>query len=110
MSQQNFVKISSFFSSYSSFSSSFRTLCVNRYNSHMRASIWLKFGTRIKGLNANISIKLGINPINIRGVTSDFTHLTKSNFCQAYRLNHFEEKAENRCAARLNIRGVPFGS
>ena len=41
MSQQNFVKISSFFSS------SFRTLCVNHYNSHMRASIWLKFGTCI---------------------------------------------------------------
>ena len=40
MSQQNFVKISSF-------SSSFRTLCVNRYNSHMHASIWLKFVTRI---------------------------------------------------------------
>ena len=106
MSQQNFVKISSFFSSSYS---SFRTLCVNRYNSHMHALIWLKFGTRIGGLNANNSIKFGINPINIRGVTSDFTHSTKSNFCQAYRLNHFEEQAENRCVARLNIRGVPFG-
>ena len=107
MSQQNFVKISSFFSSYSS---SFRTLCVNHYNSHMCASIWLKFGTRIGGLNVNIRIKFGINLINIRGVISDFTHLTKSNFCQAYRLNCFEEQAENRCVARLNIRVVPFGS
>ena len=102
MSQQNFVKISLFFSS-------FCTLCVNRYNFHMCASIWLKLGTHIGGLNANISIKFGINPINIRGVTSDFTHLIKSNFCQAYRLNHFEEQAENRCVARLNIKGVPFG-
>ena len=111
MSQQIFVKISSFFfsSSYSS-SSSFRTLCVNRYNSRMHASIWLKFSTRIGGLNANNSIKFGINPINVQGVTSDFTHLIKSNFCQAYRLNRFEEQAENRCVARLNIRGVPFGS
>ena len=100
MSQQNFVKISS----------SFRTLCVNRYNSRMHASIWLKFGTRIGGLNANNGIKFGINPINIQGVTSDFTHLIKSNFCQAYRLNCFEEQAENRYVARLNIRGVPFGS
>jgi len=89
MSQQNFVKISSFFSS-------FCTLCINRYNSRMHASIWLKFNTPIGGLNTNNSIKCGINPINIRGVTSDFMHLTKSNFCQAYRLNRFEEKAENR--------------
>ena len=104
MSQQNFVKISSFFSS-------FRTLCVNRYNLRMHASIRLKFSTPIGGLNTNNSIKFGINPINIRGgVTSDFTHLTKSNFCQAYKLNHFEEQAENRYVARLNIRGVPFGS
>ena len=106
MSQQTFVKISSFFSS---FSSSFRTLCVNRYNSRMCASILLKFGTRIGSLNANNSIKFGINPINVRGVTSDFTHLTKSNFCQA-RLNRFEEQAENRYVAGLNIRGVLFGS
>ena len=104
MSQQNFVKISSFFSS------SFRTLRVNRYNSRMHASIWLKFGTRIGDLNVNNIIKFGINPINVRGVTSDFTHLIKSKFCQAYRLNRFDEQAENRCVARLNIRGVPFGS
>ena len=56
MSQQNFVKISSFFPSYSY---SFRTLCTNRYNSHVCASIWLKFGARIGGLNANNSINLG---------------------------------------------------
>ena len=76
----------------------------------MHTSIWLKFDTPIGGLNANNSIKFGINPINIQGVTSDFTHLTKSNFCQAYRLNHFEKQAENLYVARLNIRGVPFGS
>ena len=106
MSQQNFIKISSFFSSYPSF----RTLCVSRYNSRMRALIWLKFGTRIGGQNTDNSIKFGVNLINIRGVTSDFTYLTRSNFCRAYRLNRFEEHAENRCVARLNIREVPFGS
>ena len=104
MSQQNFVYISSWVSS------SFRTVCVNLSNSGMHASIWLKFGTRIGGLNTNNSIKFGINLINIQGVTSDFTHLTKSIFCQAYRLKRFEEQAENRYVARLNIRGVPFGS
>jgi len=46
-------------------------LCVNCYNSRMCALIWLKFGTRIGGLNANNSIKFGINLINIRGVTND---------------------------------------
>jgi len=75
----------------------------------MWASIWLKFGTRIGGLKANTSIKSGINPINIQEVTSDFTHKTKSNFCQAYRVNRFKEQAENQYVARLNIKGVPFG-
>jgi len=51
--------------------SSFCTLCVNHYNSHMRVSIWLKFGTRIGGWKANASIKFGINPLNVQGVTSD---------------------------------------
>ena len=92
MSQQNFIKISSLFSF--SYSSSFHTLCVNNYNSCMHASIWLKFGTRIGGLKENISIKFGINLINIRGVTIDFTHKSKPNFCQAYRVNCFEKQAE----------------
>ena len=110
MSQQNFVKISSFFSSYSSSfssSSSFRTLCKNHHNSCVRASILLKFGTRIGGLKANTSIDFWVTLINVEGVISDFTHKLKSNFCQAYRVNHFEEQAENRYIARLNIRGVP---
>ena len=83
MSQQNFVKISSFFSSFSS--SSFRTLCKNRHNSCVGASILLKFGTRIGGLKANTSIDFWVNLINIEGVISDFTHKSKLNFCQAYR-------------------------
>ena len=74
MSEQNFVKISSFFSSSSSFSSSsFRTLYKNRHNSQTRTPIKLKFATRIGGPKANICIKFGANPIKIEGVTSDFT-------------------------------------
>ena len=84
MSQQNFVKIFSFFSFFSS--SSFRTLCKNRHNSGLRASILLKFGTRIGGLKANTSIDFWVNLINIEEVISDFTHKSNSNFCQAYRL------------------------
>ena len=76
----------------------------------MRASIWLKFGTLIGGVEMSTSIKFGINLINIEGVTSNFMHKAKSNFCQAYRVNRFEEQAENRYVARLNIRIVPFGS
>ena len=76
----------------------------------MCASIWLKFGTLTGGLKENTSIKFEINPINIDGVTSDFTHKTKLNFCQAYRVNRFVEHTENRYVVRLNIRGVPFGS
>ena len=103
MSQQNFIKISSFFSS------SFRTLCKNHHNLCVRASILLKFGTCIGGLKANTSIDFWVNLINIEGVINDFTHKSKSNFCQAYRVNRFKEQAENRYVARLNIRGVPFG-
>ena len=75
----------------------------------MCASIWLKFGTRFGGLKANISINFWVNLIKLEGVISNFTHKSKSNFCQAYRVNHFEEQAENQYVARLNIRGVPFG-
>jgi len=75
----------------------------------MRALIWLKFGTHIWGLNANTSIDFGVNLINIEEVISDFTHKSKSNFCQAHKVNYFKEQAENRYVPRLNIRGVPFG-
>jgi len=75
----------------------------------MCTSIWLKFGTRIGGLKENSSTEFGINLINIEGVISDFIHIAKSNFCHTYRVNCFEEQAENRYVARLNIRGVPFG-
>ena len=104
MSEQNFVKISSFFSS------SFCTFCKNRHNSCVHASILLKFGTRTGGLKANTSIDFWVHLINIEGVISDFTLKSKSNFCQAYRVNRFEKPAENQYVARLNIRGVPFGS
>ena len=94
MSQQNFVKISSFFSS-------FRTLCVNRYNSHMRASIWLKFGTRIGGLNANISIKFGINLINIRGVTSSYKRFYAFNKVEF--LSSLQVKATSRNKLKIGV-------
>ena len=90
------------------FSSSFCTLCKNRHNSCVRASILLKFGTPIGGLKANTSIDLWVNLINIEGVVGDFMHKLKSNFCQAYRVNRFEEQAENWYVARSNIRGVPL--
>ena len=68
----------------------------------MRAPIWLKFGTCIGDLKANTRIEFGV-------VMSDFMHKAESNFCHAYMVNRYEEKAENRYVARLNIRRVPFG-
>jgi len=38
----------------------------------MHVPIWLKFGTRIGGLNAIASIEFGVNLINIQGVINDF--------------------------------------
>ena len=75
----------------------------------MCASIWLIFCLPIESIKVNITIKFGIGLFNIQGVTSNFTHKPKSNVCQAYRLNCFEEQAENRYVPRLNIKGVPFG-
>ena len=106
MRQQNFVKISSFFFFFIFVIS--HTLQKNRHNSCVRTSILLKFGTRIGGLKANTSIDFWTNLINIEGVISNFTHKSKSNFCQAYGVNCFEDLADNRYVARLNIRGVPF--
>jgi len=94
------------FKKYSSF---FLLLFAHFYNSCMRASIWLKFSTRVGGLKANTLIKFWIILINIWGVTSNFMYKTKSKFCQAYRVNRFEEHTKNWYVARLNIRGVPFG-
>ena len=53
------------------FSFSFSKLCKNCYNSCMRASIWLKFGTHIRGPKANTSITFGVNLINIQGFISN---------------------------------------
>ena len=74
----------------------------------MHASIWLKFETRIGGLKENIRINFGINLINIEGIISGFIHKSQLNLCHAYRVNRFEEQAENWFVARLNIRGVPY--
>jgi len=88
----------------------FCTLCKNYYNSCMHASIWLIFGTHIRGLKENTSIKIEVNLINIQGVTSGCMNKVKPNFCHAYKVNHFKEQTENWNVARLNIRGVPLGS
>ena len=60
-------------------------------------TVWLKFGTRIRGLKANTSINFGVNLITIEGVISDFTHKVKANFCHAYRVNR---------ASRNNLKSV----
>ena len=74
----------------------------------MPAPIWLKFGTRIRGLKASSSINFGVNLIKIEGFISNFTYNSNSNFCH-FRVNCFKEQAENQYVARLNIRGMPFG-
>ena len=75
----------------------------------MCASIWLKFGTHIEGLNENTSIKFAVNLISIQEVISDFTHKAKPNLFHAYWVSRFEEHAEHQYVSRLNIRGMPFG-
>jgi len=74
----------------------------------MHFSIWLKFRTLIKGLKKNINIKFGLNPMNILKVMKGFMHKTKSNFCQAYRLNWLEKQVNNQYVNRIYMRRLPF--
>ena len=92
MSEQNFVLISSFFSSSTS---SFRTLRKIRYKTRMRARIGLTFGT-LKGLiTADLCTNVGRNPMNIHGVMTDYLRKIRSKVCHAYRVNPLEESVEN---------------
>ena len=70
----------------------------------MRAPIWSMYW----GLKANTTTNFEVNLINIQVVVSDFMHKAKTNFFPTYRVTRFEEQAENRYVARLNIRKVPF--
>ena len=102
-SEQNFVLISSFFSS-----SSFRTLRKIRHKTRMRARIGLKFGT-LKGLiKADLRTNFGRNLMNIHGVMTDYLRKIRSKVCHAYRVNPFEESVENCYVDGATIVGVPF--
>ena len=91
-SEQNFVLISSFFSSTTS---SFRTLRKIRNKTRMRTRIKLNFGT-LKGLiKADLCTNFGRNPMNIHRVMSDYLRKIRSEVCHAYRVNSFEESVEN---------------
>jgi len=65
------------------------SLFKNYYNASMNTLIKLKFGTRVVGLKANISIKFGVNLINIKRVLNDFAK-KMLNFCHAFRVNRIE--------------------
>ena len=102
-SEQNFVLISSFFSS-----TSFRTLRKIRHKTRMHARIGLKFGT-LKGLiKADLCTNFGRNPMNIHGVMTDYLRKIRSKVCHAYRVNSFEESVENCYVDGATIVGVPF--
>ena len=84
-SEQNFVLISSFFSS------SFRTFCKIHHKTRMRAPLWLKFGTLEGLIKVDLSTNVGSNPMNIHGVMTDYVCKIRSKVCHAYRVNHLEE-------------------
>ena len=84
-SEQNFVLISSFFSS------SFRTLRKICHKTRMRTRIGLKFGTLEGLIKADLSTNFGRNPMNIHGVMTDYVRKIRSKVCHAYRVNPLEE-------------------
>ena len=74
----------------------------------MRARIRLKFST-LKGLiKADLCTSFGRNPMNIHGVMTDYLRKIRSKVCHAYRVNLFEESAENCYVDGATIVGVPF--
>ena len=87
-SEQNFVLISSFFSSSSS---SFRTLRKICYKTRMPTRIGLQFGTLEEIIKADLSTNFGRNPMNIHGVMTDYVRKIRSKVCHAYRVNPLEE-------------------
>ena len=98
-SEQNFVLISSFFST------SFRKI---RHKTRMRARIGLQFGTRKGLIKADLCTNFGRNPMNIHGVMTDYLRKIRSKVCHAYRVNSFEESVENCYVDGATIVGVPF--
>ena len=101
-SEQNFVLISSFFSSSTS---SFRKI---RHKTRMRARFGLKCGT-LKGLiKADLCTNFGRNPMNIHGVMTNYLRKIRSKVCHAYRVNSFEESVENCYVDGATIVGVPY--
>ena len=90
-SEQQFILISWFFSSFSSSSSSFRTLRKICHKTRMHTRIGLKFGTLEGLLKADLSTNFGRNPMNIHGVITDYVRKIKSKVCHAYRVNPLEE-------------------
>ena len=90
-SEHNFILISWFFSS----SSSFHTLRKIRHKTRIHTWIRLKFGT-LKGLiKADLRTNVGRNPMNIHGVMTDYLRKIRSKVCHAYRVNPLEESVEN---------------
>ena len=87
-SEQNFVLISSYFSS-------FRTLRKIRHKTRMRARIGLQFGTRKGLIKADLRTNIGRNPMNIHGVITDYLRKIRSKVCHAYRVNPLEESVDN---------------
>ena len=86
-SEQNFVLISSFFSSSSS---SFRTLRKIRHKTRIHTPIGLNIGT-LEGLIRRLSTNFGRNSMNIHGVMTDYMSKIRSKVCHAYRVNPLEE-------------------
>ena len=86
-SEQNFVLLSSFYSS----STSFRTLRKIRHKTRMCTPIGLKFGTLEGLVKADHSTNFGRNPMNIHGGMTDYVRKIRSKVCHAYRVNHLEE-------------------
>ena len=84
-SEQNFVLISSFFSS------SFRTLRKIRHKTRIRAPIGQKFGTLEGLIKANLSTNFGRNPMDIHGVMIDYSRKIRSKVCHTHRVNPLKE-------------------
>ena len=92
MGVQNFILISSFFSSYAirgamGASIYFRTLCKNCYKMQTCNLIASIFGTNEEHVTMDAHTKFVVNLSNIQGVMDVYSRKNRSNFCHGYRVN-----------------------
>ena len=89
----------------------FSSIRESHYKVETGYQIALKFGTQIRCVRAHLGTKFGQNTINTRNDICDYSHkITPILCCNAHRINHLQQEAENLYKGRLTIKPQTFRS